>query len=230
MGVLRYIVLFAAVSCITLAGDDMPVKFTEKPSNGPKMYGNATVDKIIDVLPGYVFRCDIKGWPAIIGEDIPIRISGVAIPQSAETGVKPTDFFQEKLAAFIDDVFAKADKDQIRLKKIRRGKSFSLVADVYIGDIRLSEMLIEKGLARRYAGKVLKIEVPIVEAVEIVELMKSAEPKTISASYAASKSSKVFHRDTCRFARSLTENKKTTFATAQAAAATGRRPCKTCKP
>ena len=48
--------------------------------------------------------------------------------------------------------------------------------------------------------------------------------------WVASKSSKVFHKSTCRFAARISEKNKVTFASRDAAARTGRRPCRTCDP
>jgi len=48
--------------------------------------------------------------------------------------------------------------------------------------------------------------------------------------YVASKTSKIFHKSTCRFAGSMNEKNRQTFSTREQAAASGRRPCQTCKP
>jgi hypothetical protein len=48
--------------------------------------------------------------------------------------------------------------------------------------------------------------------------------------WVASKSSKVFHKSTCQFIARISEKNKATFANRDAAAQTGRRPCKTCNP
>ncbi|MBE0536253.1 MAG: hypothetical protein IH624_11345 [Phycisphaerae bacterium] len=48
-------------------------------------------------------------------------------------------------------------------------------------------------------------------------------------SFVASKTSKIFHKSTCRFAATITEKNRQTFAAREQAAA-GRRPCQTCNP
>ena len=42
-----------------------------------KSYGDALVAKIIAVDDDFVFRCDIKDWPAVIGKDIAVRVNAV---------------------------------------------------------------------------------------------------------------------------------------------------------
>ena len=58
----------------------------------------------------------------------------------------------------------------------------------------------------------------------------SATPGENDLFWVASKSSKVFHKSTCRFAATIAEKNKVTFVSRDAAAQTGRRPCKTCGP
>jgi hypothetical protein len=62
------------------------------------------------------------------------------------------------------------------------------------------------------------------------ETPRSARHADSDLFWVASKSSKVFHKSTCRFVATISEKNKLTFANRDAAAQTGRRPCKTCNP
>ena len=44
-------------------------------------YGNITVDKIVSVYDGDTFRCNIKGWPKIAGENIAVRVKSIDTPE-----------------------------------------------------------------------------------------------------------------------------------------------------
>lgn len=48
--------------------------------------------------------------------------------------------------------------------------------------------------------------------------------------YVASKTSKIFHKSTCRFAGTISDKNRQTFTTRDKAVAAGRRPCRTCNP
>lgn len=48
--------------------------------------------------------------------------------------------------------------------------------------------------------------------------------------YVAAKSSKVFHRTTCRFVAKIHPQNMVWYSTAAEASADGHRPCKVCKP
>lgn len=55
-------------------------------------------------------------------------------------------------------------------------------------------------------------------------------PATAATVFIGSKNSKKFHRPTCRWAESIKEDNRVTFATAAAAVSAGREPCSTCEP
>ena len=55
-------------------------------------------------------------------------------------------------------------------------------------------------------------------------------PAATTTVFIGSKNSKKFHRPTCRWAESIKEDNRVTFATAAAAIAAGREPCSTCEP
>lgn len=99
---------------------------------------------------GDTFRCDIDGWPAIVGKNIGIRINGIDCPEIREKrpeikalGLRAKDFSENKLL----------NAQMVTLENIQRGKYFRLVADVKIDGDDLGEMLIKEGLAKPYSGK-----------------------------------------------------------------------------
>ena len=62
----------------------------------PKTYGNAAVKKILKVDALYGFSCDVTGWPAIIGQNISVRIAGVTLPEIVAEDGEKNKFFQIK--------------------------------------------------------------------------------------------------------------------------------------
>ena len=202
-----------------------------------KTYGDATVEKVVGVDGPFSFRCDIKGWPAIVGRDIAIRIDEVGPPVIVAEETMPNRFFELQTKKFLQDRLGKAKT--VKLENIKRGRTFSLIADVIVDCNSIAEIMIENGFARRpVPGDIVrqkqtgaKTPGPILVAspriVKEVSGKKAAESK---GCFVASKSSKVFHRATCSHAKRISEANIVRFATANEAKKTGRRPCKTCNP
>ena len=44
-------------------------------------YGDVTVSEVTSIYDGDTFRVNIEGWPAIIGERVPIRLRGADTPE-----------------------------------------------------------------------------------------------------------------------------------------------------
>lgn len=206
-----------------------------------KNYGNATIAKIIAVENAYTFRCDIEGWPAIIGKDIPVRINGITEPKIVSENGKPNRFFQMQAKKFLADCLENSKKIEIR--NIKRGRDFSLIADVVTDSNSLSATLVKNEFARKLTREEIKdirnptetsrfrTTKPRPEA----HLSRRSEVKTevpgqvaSAPHYVASKTSKVFHEPTCRFARSMDEKKTLKFSSKQQAINSGRRACKIC--
>lgn len=224
------IIIFSAVTSLAE---------TKTPEPTVKTYGSATVAKIVAVDNTYTFRCDVKGWPAVIGTDIGIRINAITEPLIVAENRKPNRFFQMQAKKFLSAHLAKSKT--ITLENIKRGKDFSLIADVVTDSNSLAEILIENGFARILTDEEIKAnchsreggnpDIPI-----SAEPLKTINPtnqkpviKNIAAAYyVASKSSKVFHIPTCRFAKSMSEKTALKFATKQQAINSGRRQCKIC--
>jgi endonuclease YncB( thermonuclease family) len=206
----------------------------------PKTYGSASVNKVAGVDEDFVFRCDIKEWPAIIGEDIAVRIDGIAPPSIVAREGGPGKFFESQTKKFLERTFVRARA--IRLENIRRGRTFSIVADVVVDSNSLADLMIEEGLARRYATEekqrvTAKKPVPVKyrpgtsvahpAGLAGDEKQAGAQNEVV---YIASKNSKIFHRSTCRYSKSISSKNLVKFASKAKVLQTGRRPCKTCSP
>lgn len=193
-----------------------------KPS---RSYGNAKVSKVTSADGNFFFRCNIKQWPAVIGENIPVRIAGVSARITTAEDAASKEL-EQQAREFIQAILAKAEKkDAITLKNIHRGSGFYLVADVIAGEDDLAQLLIEKGFARKAKPGDIAAGIRTIHSELRNETGAALNGNT---KYMASKSSKVFHGPDCRFAKTIKNG--TEYATRQQAINSGRRPCKQCKP
>jgi len=212
--------IFLCVSAALCLAD----KKTETGSGTKKVktYGGAIVEKITGIDKGFVCRCNIKEWPAVIGQDIAVRIDAVGPPLIVTSGGMPNKFFESQLNNYLAKTFAKAQA--VRLENIRRGRTFSIVADVIVDSNSVADLLIEQGLARRYA----KGEEPHISTGQVSEKIQATTAN--QAVYVASKNSKIFHRPGCRYAKIISDKNLVRFNSKAEATQTGRRACKTCSP
>lgn len=112
-------------------------------------YGNATVAHVVSVYDGDTFRCDIAGYPPVVGHDIGIRVAGIDTPEMKDKrpevkalAIKARDYVRARLAG----------ASKIELRNISRGKYFRLVADVYVDGESVAQELLDAGLAKPYDG------------------------------------------------------------------------------
>ena len=112
-------------------------------------YGSVFIDEVTSIYDGDTFRATIKDWPPIIGNRISIRVNGIDTPE-----LRGECQQEKKLARKAKQVTVAALRgaSHIELKNITRGKYFRVVADVYVDDLSIGEMLLRKGLAVRYDG------------------------------------------------------------------------------
>lgn len=189
-----------------------------------KNYGDAVVSKVVTVKDGFTFYCDIKGWPPVIGKDIPVKIKSL-IPTIIKNDPEKTNQPQKDPKKFIEAALAKAKV--VKLKKIKRGPTFSLLADVYVDEKSLGSLLIENGLARKYIHA--RKGLPVTAATKPVK-GKGKDAAVVEAPYVASKKSKVFHLPGCRFAKTISPENMVSFENKKVALETGRRSCRKCQP
>ena len=110
---------------------------------------SAVVEAVIFVIDGDTFRVDIRGWPAVAGENIPVRVYGVDTPEirgqcdeEKERAVQAREY--------VEDLLFQAQR--IELYNLKRDKYFRLAAYVDIDGLDLTSALIEAGHGRPYSG------------------------------------------------------------------------------
>ena len=227
------IVLIAGWSCLAASYPSFVPPRPVETIPAVKTYGHAAVAKIIAVDEIYTFRCNIAGWPGVIAEDIAVRLDHVAAPMIVIQGGKPNKFFQLQVKGFMDKALHSAGT--IKLKNIKRGEMFSLIAEVIVDSNSLAGLLIESQLARHFAGEIKDIpagQTVVASSSEGANALPGNQQTShqLQGTYVASKSSKIFHRSTCRYAKTISEKNNVTFAARENALHSGRRPCQTCNP
>ncbi|MBL7214261.1 MAG: hypothetical protein ISS71_01145 [Phycisphaerae bacterium] len=190
------------------------------PNQTPDFYGNAIVSKILRIDETCTLYCDIQDFPRIIGENMPVKISGLKTADTIEYNQKIQKFLSELLLTETE-----APK-KIALKNIRRGKVFCFVADIEIDGEDLCDLLVANGLAQR----VIEVKEPAASSSTASPASQIGGKRTQKTEYVASKTSKIFHRVGCSHAKRINADKAVYFSSRQEAIRTGRQPCKTCNP
>ena len=114
-----------------------------------KTYGNAKITEVRSIYDGDTFRCTIKSYPKIIGDDIGVRVAGIDCPEMTDKRPEVKALAQQ--AKQYTGTRLREGK-VIWLKNMRRDKYFRILADVSIDGKYLASELIEKGLAKPYDG------------------------------------------------------------------------------
>lgn len=124
----------------------VPLTLSAKPEN----YGNAEVLKVTSIYDGDSFRADLKGFPAIIGEHMAIRINGVDTPELRGKCDKEKQLARAAKQFTVERL---RTAKNITLKNIKRGKYFRLIADVILDGVSLGDLLLQNHHAVEYSGK-----------------------------------------------------------------------------
>ena len=203
--------------------------------NPQKTYGSAVIDRVNSTEAGYIIRCNVKDWPAIIGMNIPVRIDGIVPPSIVTEDGIPNRFFDQQTKKFIESKLKNAET--INLKNIKRAASFGIIAEVFVNGKGLANLLIASGLAKpgspedQMSIEKQPLESPSQKKTQNTKVKNQKQTsQQTETSYAASKNSKIFHRSDCHFVRRILPENTVKFDTREDAIRTGRRPCKTCNP
>ncbi|MCP4526643.1 MAG: thermonuclease family protein [Aestuariibacter sp.] len=107
------------------------------------------VIELVSVYDGDTIKLNIKGWPAIIGHEINIRVNGVDTPEIRGYECAREDTLGDEAKAFTQQF---VQRGQITLHNLQRDKYFRILADVKVDGVLLSNALIDAGLAYEYYG------------------------------------------------------------------------------
>lgn len=112
-------------------------------------YKDITVNKVTSIYDGDTFRANIKGYPKIIGHRMAIRIKGIDTPE-----IKGKCKLEKTLALRAKQLTVKLLRNAktIKLKNIKRGKYFRIIADVYADNKSIAKTLLNNNLAVTYNG------------------------------------------------------------------------------
>lgn len=114
-----------------------------------KTYGSAVVTEVTSIYDGDTFRANLKGYPAIIGERIGIRINGIDTPEMHGQCQKEKTLARRAKELTVTQL---RGAKKIELRNMKRGKYFRIVADVYVDGRNLGRTLIDNALAVEYDG------------------------------------------------------------------------------
>lgn len=183
-------------------------------------YGQATVVTVLRIDEQCTLYCNIEGFPAIIGENMPVKINGLKTANTVE--------YNRKIQTYLTElILTKTDTPkEVYLKNIRRGDTFCFLGDIEIDGVDLCDLLVENGLAKR----IIEVKTPASEQPSIRQAPQVSTQRTQKSGYIASKTSKIFHRTGCSHAKRIDPAKTINFPTRKEIIQTGRKPCKTCNP
>lgn len=112
-------------------------------------YGNVRVDEVTSIYDGDTIRVNIHAWPAVVGERVPVRLYGIDTPEMRDK--RPRVYKLARRAKQFSVAQLRGAK-RVELRKIRRDKYFRLLAEVWVDNRNLSELLLKEGLAKPYLG------------------------------------------------------------------------------
>lgn len=116
-------------------------------------YGSVTVDEVTSIVDGDTIRVTVSDWPPVIGERIPVRISGINAPERRSRCDTEAEKEREReLAAdariYLVDRLRGAET--IELRRIERGSFFRIIAEVWADGENVGQEMIEAGHALPY--------------------------------------------------------------------------------
>lgn len=114
-----------------------------------KDYGNAIVSEVISIYDGDTFRVNIKSYPDIAGESMSLKVNDIDTPEMRGKCQKGKDLAHEAKQFTISKLRA---AKKIELRNIQSGKYFRIVADMYVDNENLTELLIHNNIGVKYDG------------------------------------------------------------------------------
>ena len=123
-------ILFLTLGILFLAGcTTMPETANPQTVENSKLYPDVKVTRLLRVIDGDTFACDIDEHSAIAGKNISIRLKGINTPELRsrnEEERKSATIEKQRLSDLLNNART------IKLRNIDRDKYFRINADVYI--------------------------------------------------------------------------------------------------
>lgn len=116
-------------------------------------YGSVRVDEVTSVLDGDTFRATVDEWPAVIGERIPVRISGINAPERRSRCDTEAEKERERELAADARIYLVErlrGAETIELRQIERGSFFRIIAEVWADGENVGQEMLEAGHALPY--------------------------------------------------------------------------------
>jgi micrococcal nuclease len=107
-------------------------------------------EQVVEVYDGDTFKIDLLGVHPLLGKRLPVRLKGIDTPEMRGTS-EEIKVLAEQAREFTESTLKNAK--QIELRNPERGKYFRIVAEVWVDDKPLAELLKEEGLAKDYDGE-----------------------------------------------------------------------------
>ena len=115
----------------------------------PKEYEIVIVEEVTSIYDADTFRVNIKGYPPIAGQHIPIRVLGVDAPEIRGKCKRKKDLARKAKKFTVEKL---RNAKIIELRNMKRGKYFRILAQVIVDGKNLGQLLIKSGHARQYNG------------------------------------------------------------------------------
>lgn len=112
-------------------------------------YGKVQVDEVTSIYDGDTFRVTIRGWPAVVGQRVPVRLYGIDTPEMRDKRPKVRDLARRAKQFSVERL---RNGKRIELREVRRDKYFRLLAEVWVDGQSLGALLLKAGLAKPYDG------------------------------------------------------------------------------
>ncbi|WP_412053226.1 thermonuclease family protein [Pokkaliibacter plantistimulans] len=108
------------------------------------------VSEVTSIYDADTFTVNIQNWPGIVGERVPVRVYGIDAPEIKGQCPREKNLAQQAKQV---TVAALRRARVIELRHLQRDKYFRILADVYIDNVKLADLLINKRLAYPYFGE-----------------------------------------------------------------------------
>lgn len=110
---------------------------------------------VVEVYDGDTFKIELPGMLGVFGDQLPVRINGIDTPEIRSSCSTDVLRVAERHKGGLSRDFllgAIRGSNKVELHNLSRDKYFRLLADVYIDDVNVADVMVERKLAVPYDG------------------------------------------------------------------------------